>query len=253
MGLFRPGREREFVTIVGVGVVSLSTLVVITFVASTPPQRWIGLLEKIAAAGIVAAFVRLLVIAFEDTRIVKDLYESSIDELLVAIQTATSRVWILQTWLPTLGGGAQKIVDVATSGAIDVRLIVASFHPQSAVWARIASRRVDVRDAATAKENVRASVAAFREKGLERLVRFNWAHHPGWIVVADGMVYWGATPLDRDNWSTNLLFHKAPVTDKRGEFWLKQFTTLWEPEPKTGTRWTLDYETEKKLHNAHLP
>jgi hypothetical protein len=50
-------------------------------------------------------------------------------------------------------------------------------------------------------------------------------------------VFWGPTPVGRDNHSIDFLFHKHPATGPKGRFWIEQFELLW-------TQYSHDYAAE---------
>lgn len=244
MALFRPGKEKESAAIVVVGAAGLIALTV--SLAMQSQLTVAGILEKLSVAAIVTFAVRWLMLQFEEGRPVVDLYRSSLEDLLHALGNARARVWICQTWFPLGGGGADRFTRVQ---APEKRILLASFKLDSFIFARIATRWVDVPTVETAKQNVAASASAFKAQGLADCVRFYAVHHPGWIVVVDSTVFWGATPVDRDNWSDDLLFHKASLEDKAAQFWLKQFEFLWSAEhPRTGSRCSHGYEEERSFN-----
>lgn len=207
-----------------------------------------GVLEKIAFAVIVALGVRWLNVVFEENQPPQkaDIYSSSRAELYHAIENATRRIWICQTWLPGGAGDASKILE---RNLRNTRLLVTSFKHDSAIRARIAAR-IDSYTEEAAKQNVANSVALFVNRGKQDYVRFNPIHHPGWIAIIDSDVFWGATPVERDNWSVDLLFHRARVRDFRASFWKGQFELLWGKKgDEERVKWSHNYEVECAYNN----
>ena len=207
-----------------------------------------GLLEKVAFATIVAVAVRRLALLYEESKAEENVYDSSVIELYEHLDKAQERIWICQTWLPSTAADAQRILE---RGVADTQLLLASFKPGSPIYARIPAR-VDANTPEHAKLNSASSVLDFVKEKREGCVRFNPIHHPGWIAVIDDYVFWGATPVDKDNWAVRILFHKAHKRDVRAKFWIEQFGLLWDGiNPKTNERWSHDYATECQ-YNEYL-
>jgi hypothetical protein len=195
--------------------------------------------EKIAFAFLVAIVVRWVTIGFSEVELLE---QSSRVELYEAIDDATDRIWICQTWLPGTEVDALRIVQ---SRAAEVKLLLASFKSESPIFARISGRGISVPDA---KVLVNRSVAPFVQASSERVtIRFNYGHYPGWIAVVDSVVFWGPTPVHVDNWANDFLFHRSSIHGKKGAFWMNQFQILW------GTKHSHTYEDEKQEHNTTLP
>lgn len=93
---------------------------------------WDSLLEKIAFAILVALAVRWLTILFAILPETRDIYEATGEDIRNKILEAEDRIWILQTWLPGVGGDAKKIL---ASGAKDIKIILASFANGSPIYA----------------------------------------------------------------------------------------------------------------------
>jgi hypothetical protein len=197
------------------------------------------LTEKVAFAFLVAIVVRWVTIGFSEFELLE---QSSRGELYDAIEAATDRIWICQTWLPGTEADALRIVQ---SRAGDVQLLLASFKPESPIFARIAGRSISVPDA---KVFVNRSVVPFVQAGDTRAkIRFNFGHHPGWIAIIDTEVFWGQTPVHVDNWANDFLFHRSTIHGKKGAFWINQFQILW------GSKHSHTYEEEKQDYNTTLP
>ncbi len=195
------------------------------------------LTEKIAFAFLVAVVVRWVTIGFSEFELLE---QSSRGELHEAIDAASDRIWISQTWLPGTETDAIRIVQ---SRAPDVRLLLASFKPDSPIFARIAGRGMQVTEA---QAFVRRSVAPFVQGSrTEAPIRFCYGHHPGWIAVVDSSVFWGPTPVHVDNWANDFLFHRSTVHTKKGAFWMNQFQIMW-------SRYSHTYDDEK-AYNSALP
>jgi hypothetical protein len=198
-------------------------------------------LEKLCFALIVAVGVRWLTIVFDESQPLKeDVYGSSYLELYGALESAHHRIWICQTWFPGTGQISSIILDRKVP---DLRILLASFHPKSAIFARIAARP-DVNTADAARGAVAASVMEFVRRDQHSHVRFNPIHHPGWIAVIDDYVFWGATPVSRDNWSVPHVFHRAHRSDAKAQYWEGEFKLLWEGKDEAGKTWSHSYEAE---------
>jgi len=165
-----------------------------------------------------------------------DTEESDDIEYHEAIKAATDRIWISQTWFPGIDRDAAEIVQRELP---DVRVLLASFKEPSPVFARIQGRKLKL---SRAKANVESCVRLFVEHGRKDSLRFCYGHHPGWIAVIDDWVFWGPTPVHRDNHSIDFLFHKHPVQGAKGRFWVEQFEMLWE-------NFSHDYEAEKPYND----
>jgi hypothetical protein len=160
-------------------------------------------------------------------------------EYYEAIKSARQRIWIYQTWLTGIETDAAEMV---YSKAHDIRLLLLSFEKSSPIYSRLRGRRMKVPGA---KHNSASSVKPFIESRRTDCVRFNYAHHPGWIAVIDSFVFWGPTPIDRDSHSVEFLFHKHPVASPEGSFWLNQFKLLWE-------KYSHNLEEERKYNEELL-
>jgi hypothetical protein len=174
--------------------------------------------EKLGFSLLVALIVRWLTVLFSES-------ETSVNsdkaEYYEAIKSARQRIWIYQTWLTGVETDGAEIV---SSKAHDIRLLLLSFEKSSPIHARLKGRRMKVQ---TAKHYSASSVKPFIENRLTDCIKFNYAHHPGWIAIIDSFIFWGATPIDRDSHSVEFLFHKHPVASPEGSFWLNQFKLLW--------------------------
>lgn len=206
---------------------------------------WGDLAEKLAFATLVALGVRWLGIWFGEIPETQDIFESTGNQIRDAIQKATDRIWIHQTWLPAVGGDARLILD---SRVTDIRLLLLSYREESPIFARIKLRFDLPSDAApgdrveVAKSNSAMSALPFKAAGKQDSVRFTRYHHPGWIAVIDDEVFWGLTPLDADNWSIPEVCYRARRTQKRASYMVRQFKLLWD-----GT----DPLTEERLSHTH--
>jgi len=194
------------------------------------------LTEKIAFAFLVAVVVRWVTIGFSEFEQVE---QSSRGELYDAIDSATDKIWICQTWLPGHDADTHRIIQ---SRAGDIRLLFGSFKPGSPMFARIEGRdipfteaQVDVKRSVTPAINTRATT------------RFNFGHHPGWIAIIDTAVFWGPTPVHVDNWANDFLFHRSTIHRKKGAFLENQFHILWGPKHSH------TYDEEKEKYNRLLP
>jgi hypothetical protein len=196
------------------------------------------LTEKTAFAFLVAVVVRWVTILFSELELLE---QSSLVELYEAMDAATDKIWICQTWLP---GTERDAIRIIQSRASEVRLLLASFKPESPVFARISGRGFSV---SAAKAFVRHSVMAVIDANSSRAtIKFNYGHHPGWIALVDTHVFWGQTPVHIDNWANDFLFSRSSIHAKKGAFWKNQFEILW-------TRHSHSYEEEKLQYNAELP
>jgi hypothetical protein len=139
-----------------------------------------------------------------------------------AIKAAQRRVWVCQTWLP---GIERDSAEILAARVTDKRLLLLSFAPSSPIYGRIKGRGMKV---SAAQHYSASSVKPFVKGGQTDCVRFNHGHHPGWIGVVDGWVFWGPTPVDLDSQSIEFLFHKHPVTSVEGAFWVRQFEEIWQ-------------------------
>lgn len=191
----------------------------------------IQMADRVAFAIIVAIIVRWVGIFFAETESIE---ESDHIEYYEAIKNANSRIWICQTWLPGGEGDAHRIID---SKAADIRLMLASFKEGSPILARIAGRKIEPR---AAKVNVAGSVWPFVKQNKKNCLRFNSGHHPGWIAVIDSRVFWGPTPVDKDNQAIDFLFHVHNTKGQKGTFWENQFNVLWSA--------CHGYDTEKRYN-----
>ena len=138
------------------------------------------------------------------------------------LSAASERVWICQTWLPSIGRDSE---DICRGNAADIRLLLSSFKAGSAIYSRIQGRNIS---AARAKNSSASSIEAFAKQGKLDAIRFNYGHHPGWIAVLDKTVFWGPTPVDRDSHAEKFLFHKHTADSEEGRFWISQFETMWD-------------------------
>jgi DNA-binding Xre family transcriptional regulator len=139
-----------------------------------------------------------------------------------AIKNAHQRIWVYQTWLP---GIERDATEICFSQAPDIRLLLLSFKESSPIYARLQGRAMKV---STAQHNSAGSVIPFVRLGKTDCVRFNYAHHPGWIAVIDSLVFWGPTPVHLDSHALEFLFHKHSITSVKGKFWVNQFELLWD-------------------------
>lgn len=196
-------------------------------------------LERVSFALLVAITVRWVTICFDESG---GIALSSHVELLEAIASARSRVWISQTWLP---GTEADAIRIAKSQADSIRLMLASHKPGSPINARIAGRRISVGDAKAFAARSVAPIVALQDGRWA--IRFCFGHHPGWIAVIDSLVFWGPTPVDADNWANDFLFHRFRSRSEEGGFWEKQFETLWKDQHSH------DYKVEKEHFNTSLP
>lgn len=175
--------------------------------------------EKLGFSLLVALIVRWLTVLFSEA-------ETSVacdtSEYHEAIKTARHRVWVYQTWLP---GIERDGTEILYSKAPDKRLLLLSFAPSSPIYARIKGRGMKV---LTAQNNAVSSVKPLVMARLTDCVRFNHAHHPGWIAVIDSCVFWGPTPIDLDSQALEFLFHKHAVSSPEGAFWVNQFQVMWD-------------------------
>lgn len=213
-----------------------------------------SLLEKAAFALVVALGVRWLTILFEEIPETKDIYASTGAEIRKAIIGAKERIWILQTWLPGVGGDATLILD--NQDAEDVHILLASFAEGSPIYARIKTRHdllvgkgsMDIIEAAM--NNSAGSALPFQARGKKDCVRFTKYHHPGWIAIIDNEVYWGATPLDKDNWNVPQVCYHASKKNLRAAFWVEQFTLMWKgKDPLTKKCLSHSFDEEKKYNH----
>jgi hypothetical protein len=217
---------------------------------------WASLLEKAAFALLVALGVRWLTVLFQEIPETRDIYATTGAEIRKAITAAKERIWIFQTWLPGVGGDATLILDNQDAG--DIRILLASFAEGSPIYARIKTRAdlVVGRDAAdiieAAMNNSAGSALPFEARGKKDRVRFTKYHHPGWIAIIDNEVYWGATPVDKDNWNVPQVCYHANKKDPRAAFWVEQFMLMWkgkDPLMKKCLSHTFD---EEKKYNHRL-
>ena len=167
-----------------------------------------------------------------------DTEESDDIEYHEAIKDARERIWISQTWFPGIERDAAEIIQRELR---DVRVVLASFKEGSPVHSRVLGRKLKL---SRAKANVESCVRLFLEHGMKPCLRFCYGHHPGWIAVIDAWVFWGPTPIHRDNHSIDFLFHKHPVQGPKGRFWVEQFELLWE-------NFSHDYDAET-IYNEEL-
>lgn len=214
----------------------LFVLAISLIILSLGPLKYLLIVqlgEKFSFATIIALAVRWIGISFSEAEFTEDSDENEYHE---AIKKAHDRIWIYQTWLPSLEKDAFEILH--TSKASNIRIMLASFKQDSPIFARIASRRLKV---SIAKANVGSSVKLFIEEKKKDCLKFNYGHHPSWIAVIDSLVFWGPTPVDRDSHAINFLFHKHPVKGPKGVFWKAQFESLWDHHSH-------DFDTEKTFN-----
>jgi hypothetical protein len=189
--------------------------------------NWSQFGEKLATAGIVVVIVRWLQLIFQETSKKEDIYASTLQAYRNAIERATRRIWIYQTWLPA--DSDPKII--AKSAAQDVRIVLASFRcteifdkNSSYIFARIAGREIPIPEA---QGKVAGSVRPILDKLNLKAIRFNAGHHPGWIAVIDEEVYWGHTPITETSHQEDAYFNCAKIRDAKGEYWKDQFLDIW--------------------------
>ena len=168
-------------------------------------------------------------------RFTADTSDSDDLEYHAAIKSARERIWICQTWFP---GVERDATEILQSNLSNVRILLSSFKAGSPIFARISGRKMK---AVNAKANVESSVKLFVESEKQECLRFTYGHNPGWIAVIDSWVFWGPTPVNRDNHSMDFLFHKHPVSGPQGVFWVGQFELLWQS-------YSHDYEAEKEYN-----
>jgi hypothetical protein len=174
---------------------------------------------KLGFSLLVALIVRWLSVIFAEAQTSVSCDSSEYHE---AIKAARRRVWVCQTWLPGIERDSAEILNARVT---DKRLLLLSFEPSSPIYARIKGRGTKV---SAAQHYSASSVKPFVKGGQTDCVRFNHGHHPGWIGVVDGWVFWGPTPVDLDSQSIEFLFHKHPVTSLEGAFWVRQFEEIWQ-------------------------
>jgi hypothetical protein len=215
---------------------------------------WASLPEKVAFALVVALVVRWLTVLFQEVPETRDIYASTGAEIRKAISGAKEHIWILQTWLPGVAGDATLILDNRDAG--DVRILLASFVKDSPIYARIKTRydllvgsgSMDIIE--SAMNNSAGSALPFQAKGKKDCVRFTGYHHPGWIAIIDNEVYWGATPLDKDNWNVPQVCYHASKKEPRAAFWVEQFTLMWKgKDPLTKKCLSHSFDEEKKYNH----
>lgn len=215
---------------------------------------WGDLGEKLAFAILVALAVRWLGIWFGEIPESQDIFESTGNQIRDAIQKATERIWVHQTWLPAVGGDARLILD---SKASDIRLVLLSFREESPIFSRV-KLRIDLPSGAApgarvevAKNNSAMSARPFKAVKRKDSVRFTRYHHPGWMAIVDDEVFWGLTPLDADNWSVAEVCYRAKKTQRRAAYMVNQFRLLWEgTDPATGERISHTYEEEMQYNTG---
>jgi hypothetical protein len=216
---------------------------------------WASLPEKVAFALLVALGVRWLTVLFQEIPETRDIYASTGAEIRKAISGAKGRIWILQTWLPGVGGDATLILE--NQEAEDVRIVLASFADDSPIYARIKTRydllvgrgSMDIIEAAMT--NSAGSALPFQARGKKDCVRFTKYHHPGWIAIIDNEVYWGATPLDKDNWNVPQVCYHAIIKEPRAAFWVEQFKLMWKgKDPLTEKCLSHSFDEEKKFNHC---
>lgn len=175
---------------------------------------------------LVAVVAKWVAIAFSSVEKEKaDVYRCSKNEYEKALEDAKSSIWICQTWLPSPAVYTNLILKKKRR---DLRILLASFKPNSHIYARILGRP-DIGNERDAMTMVKTCVAPFVEKGLGKCIKFNYGHHPGWITVIDKrVVYWGPTPVDIDNNTYDFFFHKDTIKGEWGDFWKCQFEILWD-------------------------
>jgi len=212
------GRHKiEFFITIGLFMLSLA-LVTLAF-GPFGGNRLVQVGERLGFAIIVAVIVRWTNIFFTAG---EHIVASSDQEYHDAVKVAKHKVWVCQTWLHGIDRDA---VEILASNATNIRLLLSSFKPGSHIYPRITGR--GIRES-IAKGNVASSVAPFVERNKTDRVRFNYSHHPAWIVVIDSYVYWGPTPVHADNHSIDFLFHKHSLSSPEGAFWSTQFELLWD-------------------------
>ncbi len=113
-----------------------------------------GLAEKLSYAILVSLLVRWTIVWFEEVRPADDIYGTTNADLNAAISNAKYRIWILETWF-TRDADAEIII---RTGANDIKIIFASFEPQSQIFARTDGTNIH---ADVAKSNVYSSVTIF--------------------------------------------------------------------------------------------
>jgi transcriptional regulator with XRE-family HTH domain len=157
-----------------------------------------------------------------------------------AIENATERIWICQTWFPGIEYEGRKILEAPAPNE-NKRILLLSFKENSPIHGRILVR--DDMTKEQAQYNSKGSIMPFIQKGLEENVRFNYAHHPGWIAIIDSLVIWGVTPVKYDSHNRDFLFHKHSSTSLEGQFWIEQFETIWE-------KFSHSFDEEKQHNSA---
>ena len=200
---------------------------------------WGTFFEKVFFALLVGIFVRWITVWFSE---VEGVDRTSHMELLDAIRSARTRVWIFQTYLPGTETDAERILGCK---ADSIRLLLASHRPGSPIHARLAGRGMTSDEG---KAFARRSVAPFAKAHDPRVaIRFCFGHHPGWIALVDSFVFSGATPVDCDNWSKDFLFKRLRSGSEEGCFWEEQFELLWSAENSH------TYRDEQQGPNPTLP
>ncbi len=196
--------------------------------------------EKLSFAMIVALFARWVSVLFTEAEFQEDTEKNDYYE---AIKHAKKRIWIAQTYLPGLeseAGAIAKNKPVVNQDTTDkeLRIMLASFKEGSPIFARIAGREMEPDEA---KTNVAGSVRTFVSKGHKDCLRFNYGHHPGWIAVIDSVVFWGPTPVDRDNHLVDFLWGRYGTSTPKGTFWVAQFEELWN-------KFSQDFDAESEYN-----
>ena len=180
-----------------------------------------GLAEKLSYAIFVSLLVRWTIVWFQDVTPVDDIYGTTNVDLIAAMSNAKQRIWILETWFTT-DGDAAKIIE---TGANDIKIILASFKPKSQIFARIYGRKIRIGDA---KSSVNRSISRFVDKGKITLVKFYSKHYPSFVYVLDEEVFWGCFPINTDAHLYDYLIQRDNISNKKGEFWKKQFERAWK-------------------------
>lgn len=180
-----------------------------------------GLAEKLSYAIFVSLLVRWTIVGFEDVRPVDDIYRTTNSVLNAAIKNAKQRIWILETWF-TRDGDAGKIIE---TGANDIRVVLASFGPESQIFARIEGRNIEVTNA---QSRVYSSISRFVDEGKENLVKFYSKHYPAFVYVLDEEVFWGSFPINIDSHFHDYLIQRDDISNEKGAFWADQFNLAWQ-------------------------
>ncbi|MCH8149776.1 MAG: hypothetical protein IH987_17615, partial [Planctomycetes bacterium] len=217
-----------------VGVLMMAVALVVTLIRQWPGtlnqalDYVVGYLEVVSAITGVVLFLGGVVLTLRSVdrelealngrvfAVNVDVNASSEEEYHKAIETATNRIWICQTWFP---GHAKDANQIMKAHSPKRKILLASFKKNSHIWARIQGRADVVEKPEDAMRYVRGCVAALRDNDETVPLKFNYGHHPGWIAIIDDDVFWGPTPVNVDNQSRNLFFHKATIESEWGQFW----------------------------------